>query len=128
MDRQATLNKVWASLKEQGRPGWDSELGQCTYKDCGGNKCAVGFLLPEQGGWWGSNDDINGLLENYPVLYEALAIEEGDEDFLSDLQQAHDNAAENISYIAWTTFDGFIEELARHYAKIAHHYGLEFEG
>jgi hypothetical protein len=45
LTNQQVVDKVYAHLKEQGKPARDF-TGQCFYRGPGGTRCAVGCLIP----------------------------------------------------------------------------------
>lgn len=91
MDKQEMFNIAVTKVWEQGKPAMDAN-GTCCYHDGFGNRCAVGWLLPE---------DIAQTYSGAGAVYSLLEkTREGDipefirynSDFLLDLQRVHDNS------------------------------------
>jgi hypothetical protein len=99
--RQAIFDTVAKALIAQGKPAIVASGGMCLYRTHDGNKCGIGHLIPDAE----YSDKIEGLgidgiLSNcLPIgpTVKAIANAVG-EDFLMDLQGAHDNAAKEKDF------------------------------
>jgi len=101
MNKQEIFDTAVRGLRKQGAPGYDNHAsgGQCRYLSGEGNKCAVGILFNEKelrhyakysGGISALVVDsrLNKNFELRPFFYD-------EQDLLVDLQDAHDDAAQN---------------------------------
>lgn len=82
------VNTAIQNLYNQGQPSL-SEEQQCRYRGCNGNKCIVGWMIPDEN----YNENFEGtsaygLIQQYPKL---LGVEQKKEErLLSRLQDIHD--------------------------------------
>ena len=89
MTHQEIFDFVWTKLYEQGQPS-RGNFG-CRYRITEGLKCAVGYLIPDDL----YKEDMEGhavstISENYSLPREIF--NKDNEEFLNDLQGAHDFA------------------------------------
>lgn len=106
------LRKASEALKAQGRPSMGASRKTCAYFGEGGDRCAVGHILPAGVDvTWLEGVSIARMLRTYrggegavgavrqeradalKAALEAAGATEEDFDFLADLQKAHDRAA-----------------------------------
>lgn len=85
---QETFNTVWNGLKSQGFAKSSNEDGDCMYRHPDGLKCAAGWLIPE--GADGFDVKVHNGMEVYDVPLFVENLTQGQLDFLSMLQYAHD--------------------------------------
>jgi hypothetical protein len=109
MTRQEILNKVWYHFVTMKRSfGYDKIKKVCVYKTRGGAKCGIGCLIPNElydpkMDCQASNAYSLGVHSNKFVqkALKKIGIRfKGNEQFLTDIQKAHDDSAEYDQSIA----------------------------
>jgi hypothetical protein len=105
MTHQEILNKVWARLKAQGRAA-RNDYGGCAYRTSDGSRCAVGILFDNPSTL--SFIEASGLnCQPVEKLVKCSYLDEVGEvqalaphvEFLTDLQEAHDEAGKYNSFL-----------------------------
>ncbi len=85
MKAQEAFDKVWDWFVNQ-KNGKSVRGGECKYRGCGGTKCALGVLLPDE--------VYSPMMESYgPSTVAAYLDWQGNPNFLYSLRYAHDSAA-----------------------------------
>lgn len=139
---QKTLNRVWAHfITSRALPGWDNEINRCSYRGSNGGKCAVGVLLTDEEAALleqrrnekdirlGSGT-IAHVLSELSVLGKKLPSLEGlSVLFLTDLQTAHDLAADH-AHAVQGGYNGtkFRRRLKKELARLSDKYKLTLPG
>jgi hypothetical protein len=79
----------------------------CLYRGPNGNKCAIGFLIPDELATadldGNADSDVSGIMRDFPQIKEFF--EGVDEELLSGLQHTHDHTAmrsrrQKLAYVA----------------------------
>jgi hypothetical protein len=89
MDRQAFFNKTVELARKQGAK-CNSKEGGYAYRNCG-RACFIGFHVPQDHNACAYGKGVGDLLYIYPDLKTFWGVEEEDIEFLSYLQDIHDN-------------------------------------
>lgn len=111
MDRQNAFDTAVRGVIEQGGFARENRLGR--YRTETGLKCAVGHLLPDDAGDAVMNHmgAVGSLVSSHREIYATLGISSNEDLlFLTDLQRAHDNAFDDLTY-----FRAAAEVVARRY-------------
>lgn len=107
MNRLQILEQAETNIRTNGF-AYDYHLRGCQYRTIEGQKCAIGGLIPDSMYIVTMEGlDIRQVLEAFPEVAEFFKIKNAqDEQFLADLQIAHDDAA-------------CLEDMMRFTAKVA---------
>ena len=127
--RQFVFTLSLQALRRQKAPAFNETQGGCAYRDQHGNRCAIGALLPDSllNTLQGARMTVGfvGLPETIKQFLLALC---PDIEFLTTLQEMHDNAAMpdlETSIGFQSDAETFPERLEQNARWLAEEYGLE---
>lgn len=109
MNKQEAFDLAWKTVIAQGKPSRNEETSLCQIRGDDGAKCALGALISD---------------EDYPLYFEGWTAKRVakrfrlDHVFLSNLQDAHDNAS------AFREMEDFVYGFKWRMKKVAETYGL----
>lgn len=117
---QALYDFIVSAVREQGRPSMTPSGCNCAYHGTDGAKCAVGHLIPPSEyrammeGNHVTNEVVWKAVRKNPLVKAAIKANSEDavEELLSNMQQAHDDAADD-DLRGWVPFvDGFLDRVS----------------
>jgi hypothetical protein len=133
-DKQAALRDAADGIRGQGGPSVLHGTIRCRYRDAAGNRCAVGWLIPDD--QYDPRIEENNVVVDDDVVADRLDSKYGSvEDgmlqqnlvFLTDLQFCHDDAVNHTYVGVYVPLDNrkFMKRFEKNVRALAKKYGLK---